>query len=75
MIFKALSQFDRATKVDSLFKRETDLEKLSSYLENKNEMIAWAQKDPMNISLDTYILMPFFSEIILVSVQLAVKLR
>ena len=57
------------------FKRETDLEKLSSYLENKNEMIAWAQKDPMNISLDTLILVLFFSEIILVSVQLAVKLR
>ena len=75
MIFKDLSRFDRATKVHPLFKRETDLEKLSSYLENKNEMIAWAQKDPMNISLDTYILMPFFSEIILVSVQLAVKLR
>ena len=75
MIFKDLRQFDRATKVDPLFKRETDLEKLSSYLENKNEMNAWAQKDPMNISLDTYILMPFFSEIILVSVQLAVKLR
>ena len=39
-----------------MIKRETDLEKLSSYLENKNEMIAWAQKDPMNISLDTLIL-------------------
>lgn len=49
MIFKDKSPFDRATKA----------EKLSSYLENKNEMI----------------LVPFFSEIILVSVQLAVKLR
>lgn len=65
MIFKDLSPFDRATKV----------EKLSSCLENKNEIIAWAQKDPMNISLDTLILVPFCSEIILVSVQLAVKLR
>ena len=61
--------------MDPFFKRETDLEKLSSYLENKNEMIAWAQKDPMNISLDTLILVPFFSELSLVSVQLAVKLR
>lgn len=62
--------------MDPFFKRETDLEKLrSSYLENKNEMIAWAQKDPMNIALDTLILVRFFSEIILVSVQLAVKLR
>ena len=42
------------------FKRETDLEKLSSYLENKNEMIAWAPKDPMNISLSTLILVLFF---------------
>ena len=75
MIFKDLSPFDRATKVDPFFTRETDLEKLSSYLENKNEMIAWAQKAPMNISLDTLILVRFFSEIILVSVQLAVKLR
>lgn len=45
MIFKDLSPFDRATKVDPFFKRETDLEKLpSSYLENKNEMIARRHK-------------------------------